>query len=82
MEALQATEKGIEAGAVATGSESSLYRVKRALLLRDSLTFLVLTLAALILYAATSFLFRSFEERRDDVARDYTARGQAALAAD
>lgn len=52
------------------------------MLFRDSLTFFVLTVAAVILYAATSFLFRSFEERRDDLARDYTARGRAALAAD
>ncbi len=82
MEALQENDKGAGATTVETGSESSLHQVKRALLLRDSLTFFVLTLAAVVLYGATSFLFRSFEERRDDLARDYTVRGRAALAAD
>lgn len=82
MEALQEKEKAGDGSAVETGTESSLSQVKRALLFRDSLTFFVLTLAAVILYAATSFLFRSFEERRDDLARDYTARGKQALAAD
>jgi tetratricopeptide (TPR) repeat protein len=79
MDALQ--PQAMAQDAPATGSASSLHSAKRALLLRDSLTFLVLTVATLVLYAATSFLFRSFEERRADLAQVFTKEGKTALAA-
>jgi Tfp pilus assembly protein PilF len=44
------------------------------------LTFLILLFATLTLYAVTSFLFRSFAARRAELARDFAASGQAALA--
>jgi len=54
---------------------------KRRLLLRDSLTFLVLFTVALVLFGVTYFLFRSFESHRDDLGQRWAQRGEAALRA-
>jgi Tfp pilus assembly protein PilF len=48
-------------------------------LLRDSLTFLVLLLVTVTMYAATSFLFRSFETRRAELAKEFEASGREAM---
>jgi tetratricopeptide (TPR) repeat protein len=53
--------------------------IRRKVILQDSLTFLVLVLATAALYAVTSFLFGSFEQRRATLARQYAAQGRAAL---
>jgi predicted Zn-dependent protease len=42
-------------------------------------TLLILVLATVALYAITSFLFRSLETRRAELARQYEQRGKAAL---
>lgn len=52
---------------------------KRRVILRDSVTLFILVLATLALYAITSFLFGSFETRREELARQYAARGRQAL---
>ena len=54
---------------------------RRALLFRDSLTFLTLAFAAIALYAMTFFLFRSFQSHRDELARRWSERGRTALSA-
>jgi Tfp pilus assembly protein PilF len=54
-------------------------RPKRRLILRDSLTVLVLLLSAVVLYAVTSLLFRSFSARRAELGRQFAAGGQRAL---
>lgn len=51
----------------------------RKLFLRDSLIFFVLLLATVALYAVTSFLFRSFTTRREQLAQQFAAAGQQAL---
>ena len=50
-------------------------------MLRDGLFFLVLVLATVVLYAITSFLFRSFAERRADLGQEYAKIGKAELLA-
>ena len=63
-----------------TATASTEVRVtRRALLLRDSVTFLTLGFAALVLYAITFFLFRSFEAHREELSRRWSERGRAAL---
>lgn len=52
---------------------------RRALLVRDSLTFLTLGFAAIALYAVTFLLFRSFEAHREELAKRWSERGRAAL---
>jgi tetratricopeptide (TPR) repeat protein len=52
---------------------------KRRLILRDALTFLVLILITVVLFAITLFLFRSFAAHREELAQRWSARGQAAL---
>jgi Flp pilus assembly protein TadD len=54
----------------------------RRLILRDALTFLSLTLITVVLFAITLFLFRSFASRREELAVSWSARGQAAMAAE
>lgn len=54
---------------------------KREVLLRDSLTFFLLSLVVLALYGVTLFLFRSFEQHRDELAKRWSARGRMALTA-
>ena len=53
---------------------------KRQLIVRDSLAFLTLVLITAALFAITLFLFRSFTAHRADLARQWSERGQAALA--
>jgi tetratricopeptide (TPR) repeat protein len=62
--------------ALETDNESS---AKRRLILRDSLTFLSLTLITAVLFAITLFLFRSFASHREELAQRWSARGQAAI---
>lgn len=52
---------------------------KRRLFVRDSLTFLVLTLLTVILFFITLFLFRSFTSHRVELAVRWSSRGKAAL---
>ena len=54
----------------------ALSKAKRALLLRDGLVFLTLTLIALVLYGVTLALFRSFERHRADLAVYWADRGR------
>lgn len=54
--------------------------VKRRLIVRDALTFLGLLLVTVVLFLITLFLFRSFTFHRDELAKRWSARGQAALA--
>jgi len=54
-------------------------RPRRKIFLRDSVTFLVLLLATVALYAITSFLFRSFSTRRIELGREFALSGQKAL---
>lgn len=54
---------------------------KRRLILRDGLTFLILTLITAVLFAITLFLFRSFAAHREELAEHWSARGQAAISA-
>src|ERR1700744_472958 len=54
---------------------------KRRLILRDSLGILSLVLITGILFVATLFLFRSFSAHRAELARRWSGRGRAALAA-
>lgn len=60
-------------------SRTEVSLAKRRLLLRDSLTFLVLTLLTAVLFLVTLFLFRSFTSHRADLAVRWSDRGQAAL---
>jgi tetratricopeptide (TPR) repeat protein len=53
---------------------------KRGLILHDGLAFLALTASSVALFGVTLFLFRSFEEHRADLAREWAARGRTALA--
>jgi Tfp pilus assembly protein PilF len=55
--------------------------IKRKLIFRDTLTFLGLLLVTVVLLLITLFLFRSFASHRDDLAKRWSARGQAALSA-
>ncbi|HEU5021164.1 MAG TPA: tetratricopeptide repeat protein [Bryobacteraceae bacterium] len=50
-------------------------------LVRDSLAVISLTAIAIVLFGITLFLFRSFEARRAQLARDWANRGLAALRA-
>ncbi len=58
---------------------SSLSTVRRKLVLRDTLTFLTLSLVAVALYAVTSLLFRSFESHREVLAVRWASRGELLL---
>ncbi len=53
--------------------------MKRRLILRDSLTFLGLSLATVVLFVITLFLFRSFTDHRAELAKRWSDRGVAAL---
>ncbi len=54
--------------------------IRRSLLLRDSVTFLGLTLLTVVLFMATLFLFRSFSAHRRELAVRWADRGRADLA--
>jgi Tfp pilus assembly protein PilF len=51
----------------------------RQLILRDSITFVSLTAITAVLFVATLFLFRSFQEHRAELAKRWSDRGIAAL---
>jgi tetratricopeptide (TPR) repeat protein len=53
--------------------------IKRRLILRDTVTFLSLTLITAVLFAITLFLFRSFASHREELAQRWSERGRAAL---
>lgn len=69
----------ISSNSAQTGARTISNPAKREIILRDSLTLLALVLATLVLYAITSFLFRSFETRRAELGKRYATRGQTAL---
>jgi tetratricopeptide (TPR) repeat protein len=48
---------------------------------RDALTFLSLVLVTILLFLVTFFLFRSFSAHRDELAKRWSSRGQAAISA-
>jgi len=52
---------------------------RRRLLLRDGVTFFVLTLSTIVLFVLTLLLFRSFTTHRAELAVRWAARGQEAL---
>ena len=54
---------------------------RRGLLLQDGLTFMALFLVTGALFGVTLFLFRSFEAHRDELAKRWSSRGMAAMAA-
>lgn len=60
---------------------SQVKAARRRLMLRDSLTFLTLTLVALAMSGVTTLLFRSFEAHREELAVRWAERGREALAA-
>jgi Flp pilus assembly protein TadD len=60
-------------------SRTEVSLAKRRLFLRDSLTFLVLTLLTVVLFFITLFLFRSFASHRADLAVRWSGRGKASL---
>ncbi len=64
--------------ALATETEST---AKRRLILRDALTILSLMTITVVLFAITLFLFRSFASRREELAENWSAAGQAAMSA-
>lgn len=60
-------------------SRTEVSLAKRRLFLRDSLTFLGLTLLTGVLFLVTLFLFRSFTSHRAELAVRWSGRGKAAL---
>ncbi len=52
---------------------------RRQLLLRDGLSFLLLTLITVVLFGFTLFMFRSFSSHRAELADRWAGRGQIAL---
>ena len=72
-ESLLRTSNRIDPGVAGIGTS------KRALILHDSFTFLVLGLVTLGLFGVTLFLFRSFEGHRTQLAKDYLNEGRAEL---
>src|SRR6185437_14555862 len=60
-------------------SKTEVSLAKRRLFLRDSLTFVVLTLLTGVLFLVTLFLFRSFTSHRAELAVRWSGRGKAAL---
>jgi Tfp pilus assembly protein PilF len=54
---------------------------RRRLILRDSLAILSLTLATVVLFLVTLFLFRSFSAHREVLAQRWSDRGRASLQA-
>lgn len=61
--------------------ERRLPATRRGLLFKDGLTFLALLLVTGALFGVTLFLFRSFEEHRDELAKRWSSRGMAAIRA-
>jgi len=65
--------------AAAETQEEPVQLNRRRLMLRDGLTFLTLTVVALVLAAVTTLLFRTFESHREALAVEWAQRGQTAL---
>jgi tetratricopeptide (TPR) repeat protein len=70
----------IEADSHISADGSSPHHARKQIILQDSLTFFVLLLGTVALYAVTSLLFSSFALRRQELAHSYATRGEAALA--
>lgn len=68
-----------QANSAGIGRASSTLRPRRKIILRDSVTLLVLILSTVALFAITSLLFRSFSARQVQLGKEYAARGQQAL---
>jgi len=60
--------------------DASVIASRRRLLLRDSVTFFLLTLTTVVLFVLTLLLFRSFTAHRADLSVRWAARGRSALA--
>ena len=60
-------------------TDAGLIASRRRLLLRDGLTFFVLTLTTVVLFVLTWLLFRSFTEHRAELAVRWAGRGEAAV---
>ena len=58
---------------------STVHIGRRRLIVRDGLKFLTLTLVAIAMSGMTTFLFRSFEARREDLSVRWAQRGRDAL---
>lgn len=56
-------------------------KTTRQLIFRDAITFLGLTTITAVLFGATLFLFRSFQDHRAELAKRWSDRGMAALRA-
>ena len=56
-------------------------QTKGQLIFRDSMTFLILSSVAIALFGVTLFLFRSFEQRREEMGQQWSLRGRSALKA-
>ncbi len=67
----------LNSAGVATASSG--FRPRRKIILRDSVTLLVLIMSTVALYAITSFLFGSFSARRVELGRQFAVSGQQAL---
>ena len=68
------------AGDLNTSSEAPAAAVtRRRLIVRDSLTFLSLSLLTIALFSVTLFLFRSFAAHRTELGKRWSARGADAL---
>ncbi len=70
---VRAESAGMASYARAAGS------AKRGLILRDSLTLLILSSVTIALFGITLFLFKSFQGHRADLGRRWSERGRAAL---
>jgi tetratricopeptide (TPR) repeat protein len=62
-------------------TNSARLNTTRQLIFRDAITFLSLTTITAVLFMATLFLFRSFQEHRAELAKRWSDRGMAALQA-
>lgn len=67
-------------GNIQTTAEAPAVITRRRLILRDSLTFLSLSLITIALFSVTLLLFRSFASHRTELGKRWSARGSASLA--
>ncbi len=72
-----------ELASYATGTDDTMdtswILSRKQLLLRDGLSFLLLTVTTFVLFGFTLFLFRSFTTHRADLSERWAGRGRAAL---
>ncbi len=66
-------------GDLNTSAEAPAAVTRRRLILRDSFTFLSLSLLTIALFTVTLFLFRSFASHRTELGKRWSARGAASL---